>query len=170
MPLKLYKRKILNGFVWHYRGKVGEDYLRGTTGTANKADAARFIAALDRQHFQRGLTGPQDLTFPEAVVLYEKAGKGQDKRSQMYIIRLLRHWGDKPVRDMTAGAIRQSTFIISSSVAVSGLSMDLLPDFFAMRPIVTKTLVIAQPRQRGIGLRSSRPWLPYGSPTSRPRC
>jgi integrase len=108
MPLKLYKRKTLNGFVWHYRGKVGEDYLRGTTGTANKADAARFIAALDRQHFQRGLTGPQDLTFPEAVVLYEKAGKGQDKRSQMYIIRLLRHWGDKPVRDMTAGAIRQS--------------------------------------------------------------
>jgi integrase len=112
MPLKLHKRKTRTGFVWHYRGKVGEDYLRGTTGTANKADAARFIATVERKHFQSGLVGPQDLTFPEAVVLYEKAGKGQDKRSKMYITRLLRHWGDKPVRNMTAGAIRQSAIDI----------------------------------------------------------
>jgi integrase len=112
MPLKLFKRKNRNGFVWHYRGKVGEDYLRGTTGTANKADAARFIAAVERKHFQSGLIGPQDLTFPEAVVLYERAGRGQDKRSKMYITRLLQHWGDKRVREMTAGAIRQSAIDI----------------------------------------------------------
>src|SRR5689334_14490684 len=112
MPLKLFKRKTRDGFVWHYRGKVGADYLRGTTGTANKADAARFIAAIEREHFQRGLAGPQDLTFPEAVVLYEKAGKGQDKRSKMYITRLLLHWKDARVRDMTAGAIRQSAIDI----------------------------------------------------------
>ncbi|WP_315789811.1 tyrosine-type recombinase/integrase [Bradyrhizobium sp. SZCCHNR3027] len=112
MPLKLYKRKTRDGFVWHYRGKVAEDYLRGTTGTANKADAARFIAALEREHFKRGLVGPQDLTFPEAVELYEKAGRGMDKRSQMYITRLLLHWKDARVRDMTAGAIRQSAIDI----------------------------------------------------------
>lgn len=112
MPLKLFKRKTRDGFVWHYRGKVGSDYLRGTTGTANKADAARFISALEREHFKRGLIGPQDLTFPEAVVLYEKAGKGQDKRSKMYITRLLLHWKDARVRDMTAGAIRQSAIDI----------------------------------------------------------
>lgn len=112
MPLKLYKRKTSDGFVWHYRGKVSEDYLRGTTGTSNKADATRFIAALTREHFKRGLVGPEDLTFPEAVDLYEKAGRGLDKRSKMYITRLLQHWGDKRVRDMTAGAIRQSAIDI----------------------------------------------------------
>jgi len=108
MPLKLYKRKTSTGFVWHYRGKVGEDYLRGTTGTANKADAARFIASVERERFQRGLVGPQDLTFPAAVELYEKAGKGQDKRSRLYISRLEDYWKNTRVRDMTAGAIRQS--------------------------------------------------------------
>jgi len=112
VPLKLYKRRTRDGFVWHYRGKIGADYLRGTTGTANKADATRFIATLEREHFKRGLSGPQDLTFPEAVVLYEKAGKGQDNRSRMYITRLLLHWSDARVRDMTAGAIRQSAIEI----------------------------------------------------------
>jgi len=112
MPLKLYKRKTNSGFVWHYRGKLGEDYRRGTTGATNKADAARFIAALEREYFQGGGVEPQGLTFPEAVVLYEKFDKGQDKRSKMYIVRLLKYWKDKRVRDMTPGAIRQSAIDI----------------------------------------------------------
>ncbi len=112
MPLKLYKRRTRDGFVWHYRGKLGEDYRRGTTGTASKADAARFITALEREHFKGGPSEPQGLTFPEAVVLYEKFGKGQDKRSKMYVTRLLKYWKDARVCNMTAGAIRQSAIDI----------------------------------------------------------
>ena len=112
MPLKLFKRKTSTGYIWHYRGKVGSDYLRGTTGTASKADAARIAAEVEREHVKRGLAGPQDLTFPEAVVLYEKAGKGQSRQDRMYITRLLEHWKDARVRDMTAGAIRQAAIEI----------------------------------------------------------
>src|SRR5690348_16737226 len=39
--------------------------------------------------------------------------------------------------------MRHRTFIISSSVAVSGFSIDLAPDFFFMPPIITNFLVYA---------------------------
>jgi len=112
MSLKLFKRKTRKGYVWAYRGKVGEDYLRGTTSTAIKAEAARIATEVERKHLQRGRAGSQDLTFPEAVVLYEKAGKGQGRQDKLYITRLLQYWKDARVRDMTAGAIRQSAIDI----------------------------------------------------------
>lgn len=109
MPLKLFKRYQKDGsFVWHYRGAVADDYIRGSTGTANKKDAARVAAAVEHKHLNRHLDGPQAaLTFPEAVAHYLKAGK-PDK----YLGKIEDYWKDTKVKDMTAGAIRQSAIDI----------------------------------------------------------
>src|SRR6185436_7092609 len=109
MPLKLFKRYKRDGsFIWHYRGDVAGNYLRGTTGTADKKDAARIASALQHQLLNRHLDGPQDsLTFPEAVALYLKAGK-----SDKYLGKMEDHWKDAKVKTMTAGAIRQSAIDI----------------------------------------------------------
>lgn len=105
MPLKLFKRFKKDGsFVWHYRGDVAGDYLRGTTGTADKKDAARIMSTRQHEHLNRHLDGPQDsLTFPQAVALYLKAGK-----SDKYLDKIEDHWKDAKVKTMTPGAIRQS--------------------------------------------------------------
>lgn len=105
MPLKLFKRRQKDGsFIWHYRGSVADDYLRGSTRTANKKDAARIAAAIEHKHLNRHLDGPKDsLTFPEAVAHYLKAGK-----PEKYLDKIEDYWKDTKVKDMTAGAIRQS--------------------------------------------------------------
>lgn len=105
MPLKLFKRFKRDGsFIWHYRGDVAGDYLRGTTGTADKKDAARIASTIQHGHINRHLDGPKDaLTFPQAVALYLKAGK-----SDQYLGKIEDHWKDTKVKAMTAGAIRQS--------------------------------------------------------------
>lgn len=104
MPLKLFKRRTKDGYIWHYRGKVGDHYLRGSTGTADKKDAARFASEEQHKHLNRHLDGPDDsLTFPEAVDLYLKAGK-----SDLYLAKIEDHWKNTKVKNMTPGTIRQS--------------------------------------------------------------
>lgn len=109
MPLKLFKRFKRDGsFIWHYRGDVAGDYLRGTTGTADKKDAARIASTIQHERINRHLDGPEDtLTFPQAVVLYLKAGK-----SDKYLSKIEDHWKDAKVKTMTPGAIRQSAIDI----------------------------------------------------------
>lgn len=100
MPLKLYRRKG----VWHYRGTVAGDRLRGSTRTTDKGLAAQFAATVETDHYKRRLDGPQEvLKFPQAVALYLKAGK-----SAKHLPKILDYWKDKQVKEMTAGAIRQS--------------------------------------------------------------
>lgn len=111
MPLKLYRRK--GSPIWNYRGTVAGDRLRGTTKTANKELAARVVSEIENRHFKRHLDGPQEvLTFPQAVTLYQKAGKGLTPREKLYIGRLEDHWKNTKVKDMTPGAIRQSAIDI----------------------------------------------------------
>lgn len=109
MPLKLFKRFKRDGsFIWHYRGDVAGDYLRGTTGTADKKDAARIASTIQHERLNRHLDGPKDaLTFPQAVALYLKAGK-----SDKYLGKIEDYWKDAKVKAMTAGAIRQSAIDI----------------------------------------------------------
>jgi integrase len=100
MSLKLYQR----GKVWHYRGTVAGHRLRGSTGTANKELAARIASEIENRHHKCHLDGPQEvLTFPQAVVLYLKAEK-----SDQYLNKIEDYWKNARVKDMTAGAIRQS--------------------------------------------------------------
>jgi integrase len=109
MPLKLFKRKA----IWHYRGTIAGRRLRGSTETANRELAARFASEVERREHKRRLDGPQEvLTFPQAVVLYIKARGELSKREKLYVGRIEDYWKDTNVKDMTAGAIRQSAIDI----------------------------------------------------------
>jgi integrase len=107
MPLQLYRRKP--GGIWNYRGTVAGNLLRGTTKTKDRATAARIISEIEHRTHKRHLDGPQEvLTFPQAVEIYLKSGKGSDFRSQAYITKLEDHWKNTKVKEMKAAAIRQS--------------------------------------------------------------
>lgn len=100
MPLKIYRR----GGVWHYRGSVAGRRLRGSTGTKDKVRAARIAAERETEEWKCRTDGPEAvLTFAKAAILYRAAGK-----SDRYLSKIEDHWKDTLVRDIKAGAIRQS--------------------------------------------------------------
>jgi hypothetical protein len=102
MPIKLYQRK--GSKVWHYRGTVAGNRLRGSTRSTSREIAARIASEIESRQWQRRFDGPQEiLTFPRAVALYLAAGK-----SERYIHKIEDYWKNTQVKDMTAGAIRQS--------------------------------------------------------------
>jgi len=105
MPFKLFKRFKRDGsFIWHYRGATTDDYLRGSTGTADRRKAARIAASIETRANEGGLpAGKGTLTFPQAVTLYLKAGKPDD-----YLDKILDYWKNTKVKSIKAGAIRQS--------------------------------------------------------------
>lgn len=98
--LKLYRR----GKVWHYRGTINGHRLRGSTGATDRGEAAKIAAGVAHaRHNSRPDGSKEGLTFPQAVAHYLAAGK-PDK----YLDKIEDHWKDTKVKDMTAGAIRQS--------------------------------------------------------------
>lgn len=100
MPIKIYKR----GKVWHYAGTVAGRRLRGTTRATDKATAQRIAAEVEAKYWRRHLDGPEaELSFAQAAMLYREAEK-----PTRFLNRIEDHWRDTPVRDITAGAIRQS--------------------------------------------------------------
>lgn len=100
MPLKIYKR----GPNWHYRGTVAGRRLRGSTGTSDKDRAARIASDIESTYWKGHLDGPESvLTFSQASLLYRKAGK-----PTRFLDRVEDHWKDTLVKNITAGAIRQS--------------------------------------------------------------
>lgn len=102
MPIKLYRRKP--GGVWHYRGTVAGDLLRGSTRTANREIAARIASEIENRKHKHHLDGPEEvLTFPQAVALYLKAGK-----SDRFVGKLEDYWKNTKIKDMTQGSIKQS--------------------------------------------------------------
>lgn len=108
MPLDIYRR----GKIWHYRGTVAGDRLRGSTGTADRGLASRKASEIERAHYKRHLDGPEEvLTFPQAVTLYLRAHT-PTKRSRAYLDKIEDHWKDARVKDITPGAIRQSAIDI----------------------------------------------------------
>lgn len=104
MPLTIKKR----GNTYHYSGTVAGRRLRGSTGTTDKARAERIAAETESAEWKRHLDGPGAvLTFAKAALLYKAAGK-QTK----YLPKIAAYWKDTLVKDMTAGAIRQSAIDI----------------------------------------------------------
>jgi integrase len=104
VPLKIKKR----GNTYHYSGTVAGRRLRGSTGTTDKARAERIAAERETAEWKRHLDGPGAvLTFAKAALLYKAAGK-----EMRFLPKIAAYWKDTLVKDMTAGAIRQSAIDI----------------------------------------------------------
>jgi integrase len=105
MPLTLFKRKTRDGrTIWWYKGTIAGHRRRGSTRTSDKETAARIASKIETKLWSGELDGPQEsLTFPQAVALYLEAEK-----PSKYLPKIVAYWGDKKVKDMTSGAIRQS--------------------------------------------------------------
>lgn len=100
MPVKIYKR----GKIWHYRGSVAGRRLRGSTETPEKAIAQRIAAEREKAAWTRHLDGPgAALTFAQAATAYRLAEK-----PTRFLEKVEDYWRDTPVREITAGTIRQS--------------------------------------------------------------
>lgn len=100
MPLTLYKR----GRVWHYRGTVGGQRLRGSTGTADRQIAERVRLEAEKAFWECRFDGPgATLTMAQAIHAYLDAGK-----PARFLAKIAAHWRDTLVRTITPEAIRQS--------------------------------------------------------------
>lgn len=101
--LELYRRK--GSSVWHYRGTLAPGCrLRGSTRTSDKETAQKLAAQIQRDFVNRRTATPQEiLTFPKAVALYLGANK-----EQRFITKLVKHFGDVKISDMTSGSIKQA--------------------------------------------------------------
>lgn len=107
MPIKLYSR----GDIWHYRGTVAGRRLRGSTGTSDKARAQHIAAEKEARQWKGHLNGPASvLTFAQAAMQYRSAGK-----STTFLVPVEDYWKDKPVLEITAGAIRQAALTLYPS-------------------------------------------------------
>lgn len=99
MPLKVYKR----GKFWHYRGTVAGRELRGSTKATDKAIAQQIAAEREAREWKGRLNGPASvLTFAQAAILYLDAG-----RPTRFVRGVADHWKDTPVKQITAGGVRQ---------------------------------------------------------------
>lgn len=106
MPLTIYRRP--GGKIWHYRGTVAGELLRGSTRTDNKTTAQRIAAETEARYWKGHLDGPASvLTFAQATALYLSAGK-----TQRHVLKVLDHWKETPVKNITATAIRESCAIL----------------------------------------------------------
>jgi hypothetical protein len=104
MPLTLYKR----GKIYHYRGTVAGRRLRGSTGTAKKAAAERFISELEDKQWKGHFDGPGSvLTFAQAAILYRNAQK-----STRFLERVENYWRDTLVADIKAGHVQKAAITL----------------------------------------------------------
>jgi len=100
MSVEIYKR----GKIWHYRGTVAGRRSRGTCGTSDKKIAQRIAAEVEAASWRRHLDGPgAQVTFAQASIAYREAG-----RSGRFLTMIEDHWKDTAIREINAGAIRQS--------------------------------------------------------------
>jgi integrase len=99
MPLKLY----LRAKVWHYRGTVAGNRLRGSCKTSDKTIAARQVAEIEAREWKCGFDGPGSvLTFAQAAFLYRAAGK-----TASFLDRVENHLKNTLVKDIKPGTVRQ---------------------------------------------------------------
>jgi integrase len=104
MPLTLYKR----GKIYHYRGTVAGRRLRGSTGTAKKAAAERFISELEDKQWKGHFDGPGSvLTFAQAAILYRNAQK-----STRFLEMVENYWRDTLVADIKAGHVQKAAITL----------------------------------------------------------
>jgi len=107
MPVKVYRRK--GSKIYSYRGTVAGRRLRGSTETTDKVRAERIAAEKETEQWKCDLDGPSAvLTFAKAAILYRAASKVTNKRSERYLRRIEDYWKNTLVKDIKAGAIKQS--------------------------------------------------------------
>lgn len=106
MPLTLYKRP--GGKIYHYRGSINGQRLRGSTGTAKKAIAERFISQLEEKHWKGDFDGPEAiLRFSDAAAHYRLA-----ERSHRFLSMVEDYWKDTLVKSITSGAVRKAAMAL----------------------------------------------------------
>lgn len=106
MPLEVFRRP--GSLIYSYRGTVAGRRLRGSTRTTDKVRAERIASKKEADEWQRHLDGPKAvLTFAKAALLYKASGK-----ELRFLPKIAAYWKDTLVKDMTAGAIRQSAIDI----------------------------------------------------------
>lgn len=104
MPLKIYRR----GEIWHYRGTVAGRRIRGSTQTSIKARALEIAADRETREWKSSHHGPESvLTFADAAMLYRQADK-----PTRFLEPIEDYWKDTPVKQITAGAVRQSAIVL----------------------------------------------------------
>lgn len=106
MPLTLYKRP--GGKIYHYRGTINGQRLRGSTGTAKKAVAERFISQLEEKQWKGDLDGPGAiLRFSDAAMHYRQA-----QRSHRFLPLVEDYWKDTLVKEISSGAVRKAAMAL----------------------------------------------------------
>lgn len=104
MPLTIYRR----GKIWHYRGRVAGRRLRGSCRTEDKTTAQRLAVEKERRQWKGHFDGPEAvLTFAQAALLYRSAEK-----PLRFLTPIENHWRTTLVKDITAGAIKQSALTL----------------------------------------------------------
>lgn len=102
MPVTVFRRP--GSKIYSYRGTVAGRRLRGSTCTTDKARAERIAAQKEDELWKCRLDGPVAvLTFAKASLSYRAAGK-----ESKYLAKIEDYWKDTLVKDIKAGAIRQS--------------------------------------------------------------
>ncbi|MCF1462835.1 site-specific integrase [Agrobacterium vitis] len=112
MSLTLY----LRGGYYHYRGTIEGERFRGTTGTADKNEAKRFIiekqSEILRQETDRKERGFGRLKFNRAAELYLQAGK-----TARFVQEMVDFWEDAPVNKITSGKVQQAAITLYPKAA-----------------------------------------------------
>ena len=100
MPLKIYQR----GEIWHYRGTVAGQRLRGSCQTADRKTAQRIAAEIEARAWKGHLDGPEaTLTMAQVFTAYLDAGK-----PDRYLLKLVEHWKDTLVSTIRPETIRRA--------------------------------------------------------------
>ena len=104
MPLTLFKR----GKIYHYRGTVAGRRLRGSTGTAKKAAAERFISDLEDKQWKGHFDGPGAvLTFSQAAMVYRNAQK-----PTRFLDAVEDYWRDTLVSEIKSGHVQKAAIAL----------------------------------------------------------
>lgn len=99
MPLRLIKR----GDIWHYAGTVAGRRLRGSTKTAQKAEAEKIANAVESRYLQGRRDPGSVLTFAQAAMEYRKS-----REPPKYLELVEDYWKNTPVKDITRGALKRA--------------------------------------------------------------
>lgn len=99
MPLKLVKR----GDIWHYTGTVANRRLRGSTKTAQKAEAERLANEVESRYLQGRRDPGSVLSFAQAAMEYRKS-----RIPPKYLELVEDYWKNTPVIDITRGALKRA--------------------------------------------------------------
>ncbi|TIS81378.1 MAG: site-specific integrase, partial [Mesorhizobium sp.] len=108
MPLTIYKR----GRFWWLTGRVptrqGEQRVHESTGETDEAKANKVRLNRELRAQQEIDLDPKDFfTFAQAVEAYLQAGK-----SESYIQKLLEHFADTRISDMTGSGVRAAAKVL----------------------------------------------------------